>query len=55
MTATPKEPKNIICITYFGEPIYTYSLRQGIMDGFLASFKVFSSILTKTLRAGDRI
>ena len=40
MTATPKETKNISSTTYFGEPIYTYSLRQGIMDGFLAPYKV---------------
>ena len=40
MTATPKETKDVSSITYFGEPIYTYSLRQGIIDGFLAPFKV---------------
>jgi type I restriction enzyme R subunit len=36
MTATPKETKEISNIDYFGKPIYTYSLRQGIEDGFLA-------------------
>ena len=40
MTATPKETKNISSSTYFGEPLYTYSLRQGIEDGFLAPYKV---------------
>jgi type I restriction enzyme R subunit len=40
MTATPKETKEISNITYFGEPIYTYSLKQGIEDGFLAPYKV---------------
>ena len=40
MTATPKETKYISNINYFGEPIYTYSLRDGIEDGFLAPFKV---------------
>lgn len=40
MTATPKETKYISNINYFGEPIYTYSLKQGIQDGFLAPYKV---------------
>lgn len=40
MTATPKETKYISNIDYFGEPIYTYSLREGIDDGFLAPFRV---------------
>lgn len=40
MTATPKETKDVSNITYFGEPIYTYSLDQGIKDGFLAPYKV---------------
>jgi type I restriction enzyme R subunit len=40
MTATPKETKEISNITYFGEPIYTYSLKQGIEDGYLAPYKV---------------
>lgn len=42
MTATPKETKYISSIDYFGEPIYTYSLKQGIDDGFLAPFKVIN-------------
>lgn len=40
MTATPKETKDVSNIDYFGEPIYTYSLKQGIEDGFLAPYKV---------------
>ncbi|MDN5371743.1 MAG: type restriction enzyme subunit [Carnobacterium sp.] len=40
MTATPKETKEVSNIDYFGEPIYTYSLKQGIQDGFLAPYKV---------------
>ncbi len=40
MTATPKETKYVSNIDYFGEPIYSYSLKQGIEDGFLAPFKV---------------
>ena len=40
LTATPKETKDISNSTYFGEPVYTYSLRQGIDDGFLAPYKV---------------
>ncbi len=40
MTATPKESETVSNIDYFGEPVYTYSLKQGIEDGFLAPFKV---------------
>ena len=40
MTATPKETKGVSNIDYFGEPVYTYSLKQGIEDGFLAPYKV---------------
>ena len=40
MTATPKETSQISNIHYFGDPIYTYSLKQGIEDGFLAPYKV---------------
>lgn len=40
MTATPKETKEVSNIDYFGEPIYTYSLKDGIEDGFLAPYKV---------------
>ena len=45
MTATPKETKYVSNINYFGEPIYTYSLNDGIQDGFLAPFKVVMPIL----------
>lgn len=40
LTATPKETDKISNIAYFGEPVYTYSLKQGIEDGFLAPYKV---------------
>jgi type I restriction enzyme R subunit len=40
MTATPKETKYVSNIYYFGEPVYTYTLKQGIDDGFLAPYKV---------------
>ncbi|CAH9017643.1 hypothetical protein NURINAE_00473 [Candidatus Nitrosacidococcus sp. I8] len=40
LTATPKETKTISSTEYFGDPIYTYSLKQGIQDGFLAPYKV---------------
>lgn len=44
MTATPKETKYVSNIDDFGEPIYTYSLKEGIEDGFLAPFKVINII-----------
>jgi type I restriction enzyme, R subunit len=40
LTATPKETKDVSNTNYFGEPVYTYSLKQGIEDGFLAPYKV---------------
>jgi type I restriction enzyme R subunit len=40
LTATPKETKDVSNMEYFGEPVYTYSLKQGINDGFLAPYKV---------------
>ncbi|GHV77302.1 DEAD/DEAH box helicase [Spirochaetia bacterium] len=49
MTATPKETKDISNIDYFGEPLYTYSLKQGIDDGFLAPFKVVRVGINKDL------
>lgn len=49
MTATPKESETVSNIDYFGDPIYTYSLKQGIEDGFLAPFKVINI----TLNIGD--
>lgn len=42
MTATPKESSKVSNIDYFGEPVYIYSLKQGIEDGFLAPFKVIN-------------
>ena len=47
MTATPKETAEVSNIDYFGEPVYTYSLRQGIEDGFLAPYKVIRVDLDK--------
>lgn len=49
MTATPRETKYISNIRYFGEAIYTYSLKQGIEDGFLAPYKVIRVYLDKDL------
>ena len=49
MTATPKETKEISTSNYFGDPVYTYSLRQGIADGFLAPYKVIRIGLDKDL------
>lgn len=40
LTATPKETKDVSSITYFGDPVYSYTLKQGIEDGFLAPYKV---------------
>jgi type I restriction enzyme, R subunit len=40
MTATPKETKYVSNLQYFGDPVYSYSLKQGIQDGFLAPYKV---------------
>lgn len=45
MTATPKETKEISSSEYFGDPLYTYSLKQGIDDGFLAPYKVIKVTL----------
>jgi type I restriction enzyme R subunit len=49
LTATPRETKEVSNIHYFGEPIYTYSLRQGIDDGFLAPYKVVRIDIDKDL------
>jgi len=49
MTATPKETNEVSNITYFGDPIYTYSLKQGIDDGFLAPYKVIRIGLDRDL------
>jgi len=50
LTATPKETKEVSNIDYFGEPVYTYSLKQGIEDGFLAPYKVIRIDLDKDLQ-----
>lgn len=49
LTATPKETKEVSNIDYFGDPIYTYSLKQGIDDGFLAPYKVVRIDLDRDL------
>ena len=49
LTATPKETKAISNTDYFGEPIFTYSLKQGIADGFLAPYKVICLDLDKDI------
>lgn len=49
LTATPKEKKHVSTTTYFGESVYTYSLKQGIEDGFLAPYKVVRIDLDKDL------
>lgn len=49
LTATPKETKDTSNITYFGDPIYIYTLNQGIEDGFLAPYKVLRVSLDKDL------
>lgn len=49
LTATPKETKYISNITYFGEPAYIYSLKQGIDDGFLAPYKVIRIDIDKDI------
>lgn len=49
LTATPKETKYVSNIDYFGEPIFKYSLKQGIEDGFLAPFRVVRVSLDKDL------
>lgn len=46
MTATPRRQDNADTYNYFGEPIYTYSLRQGIADGFLAPYRVHRIVTT---------
>lgn len=50
LTATPKETKEISSIHYFGEPIYSYTLKQGIEDGFLAPYKVVRIDIDKDLQ-----
>ncbi len=50
LTATPKETKYVSSINYFGEPVYTYSLKQGIEDGFLAPYKVVRIDIDKDIQ-----
>ena len=50
LTATPKETNDVSSIYYFGEPVYNYSLKQGIEDGFLASYKVVRIDIDKDLQ-----
>ena len=49
LTATPKETKYVSNLSYFGEPVYTYSLKQGIEDGFLAPYKVIRIHIDKDI------
>lgn len=49
LTATPKETRDVSNLHYFGEPVYTYSLRQGIDDGYLAPYRVVRIDLDKDL------
>ena len=49
LTATPKETTDVSTLSYFGDPVYTYSLKQGIDDGFLAPYKVVRIDLDKDL------
>ena len=50
LTATPKETKDVSSIHYFGDPIYSYTLKQGIEDGFLAPYKVVRIDIDKDLQ-----
>ena len=50
LTATPKETKEISSTDYFGEPVYSYSLKQGIEDGFLAPYKVIRVDIDRDLQ-----
>lgn len=50
LTATPKETEDVSNISYFGDPVYTYSLKQGIEDGFLAPYKVVRIDLDRDLQ-----
>jgi len=50
LTATPKETEYVSNLTYFGEPVYTYTLMQGIKDGFLAPYKVVRIDIDKDIK-----
>ena len=47
LTATPRETGYVSNISYFGDPVYSYSLKQGILDGFLAPYKVVRVLIDK--------
>ena len=55
LTATPKETNDVSTTSYFGEPVFTYSLKQGIEDGYLAPFKILRIDIDKILKDGDRL
>ncbi len=50
LTATPKETRYVSNIHYFGEPVYSYSLKQGIRDGFLAPYKVIKAHIDRDVQ-----
>ena len=50
LTATPKETKYVSNVNYFGPPVYVYSLKQGIEDGFLAPYRVYRIDMDKDLQ-----
>jgi len=50
LTATPKETKDVSNMEYFGKPVYSYSLKQGIEDGFLAPYRVIKVVLDKDVQ-----
>ena len=50
LTATPKETKEVSTLSYFGDPIYSYTLKEGIQDGFLAPYKVVRIDLDRDLQ-----
>lgn len=50
LTATPKETRDVSSIHYFGDPVYSYTLKQGIEDGFLAPYKVVRIDIDKDLQ-----
>ncbi len=52
LTATPRETKEVSNFIYFGEPIYTYSLKQGVEDDFLAPYKVIRSVTRELATVG---
>ena len=55
LTATPKRKDNVDTYRYFGEPVYTYSLKDGINDGFLTPFRVkqYSTTLDEYMYTSD--